>query len=402
MKKSGLPKYVIQSSRADGRVRLLYRVPGRKIKTLATPYGTEAFWKSYSAAVTANGEENAAPGKTADGTMRAFVEAYYKLASDYVGGDKLTQSDKKGVLESILAEPLSDDDATPLEHCPVEFVTSAMVAKLRDRKSKFPNAANKRLRYLNMLFGWGVETERAKINPAEKVKKLKVPKKGFHRWTPAEVRQYEARHPVGTKPRLALALLCFTGLRVSDLRQAGEKHVKEEWLTLTQHKNRGKAPKLIIVPILPELRSVINESPVGKETFLETDYGKQFSVKGMSNKVSDWCREAGLPQCSAHGVRKAGATVAAENGASEAQLMAIFGWEDAKEAVLYTREMLRKKMAGEAMHMLVPKVAAPPKSLHDIFELRNEEENPMKSTEWQERRDSNSQPPVLETGALAN
>jgi hypothetical protein len=41
----------------------------------------------------------------------------------------------------------------------------------------------------------------------------------------------------------------------------------------------------------------------------------------MSNKFSDWCREADLPaHCAAHGVRKAGATIAAENGANEATL----------------------------------------------------------------------------------
>jgi integrase len=358
MKKSGLPKYVIQYGRADGRVRLLYRVPGRKIVTLATPYGTEAFWKSYAAAVAAvasAGDGKTAPGgKPAQGTMRTFVEAYYKQAADFVGGDVLTQADKRGVLESILAEPLSDENPIAFEHCPVASMTPAIVAKLRDRKAKFPNAANKRLRYLNMLFEWGVETERAKINPVEKIKKLKVPRKGFHSWTPDEVQQYESHHPIGTKARLALALLCFTGLRVSDLRQAGRQHVKDGWLELTQHKNRGKAPKLISIPILPELQSIIDRSPVGSLTYLLTEQGNPFSVKGMSNKVKEWCLAAGLSNCSAHGVRKAGATIAAENGASEATLMAIFGWEDAKQAVLYTRAARRKKMAKAGMHLLIP------------------------------------------------
>jgi integrase len=235
-------------------------------------------------------------------------------------------------------------------------MTPVLVAKLRDRKALFPNAANMRLRCLNLLFEWGIEAGHAKANPAEKIKRLKAPRGGHHSWTPDEVRQYEFRHPVGTKARLALALLCFTGLRVSDLRQAGSKHVKNGWLELTQHKNRKKAPKLISVPILPELQAVINRSPIGNDTYLITEFGKAFfSVKGMSNKVKAWCRDAGLPHCSAHGVRKAGATIAAENGASEATLMAIFGWEDAQQAVIYTRAARRKKMAKEGMHLLVPK-----------------------------------------------
>jgi site-specific recombinase XerD len=105
---------------------------------------------------------------------------------------------------------------------------------------------------------------------------------------------------------------------------------------------------------LPVLQAIIDKSPVGDLTFLVTEAGAAFSIKGMANKVKDWCIEAGLSHCSAHGVRKAGATIAAENGATEAQLMAIFGWEDAKQAVIYTRAARRKKMAKAGMHLLIP------------------------------------------------
>lgn len=61
-----------------------------------------------------------------------------------------------------------------------------------------------------------------------------------------------------------------------------------------------------------------------------------------------WCNEAGLP----HGLRKAGAAIAAENGATELQLMAIFGWKTIQEAERYTRAARRKKMAGDAMPLM--------------------------------------------------
>ncbi len=35
--------------------------------------------------------------------------------------------------------------------------------------------------------------------------------------------------------------------------------------------------------------------------------------------------------------------------------MAIFGWEDAKQAVTYTRSARRKKLAGDAMHSMAPR-----------------------------------------------
>ena len=54
----------------------------------------------------------------------------------------------------------------------------------------------------------------------------------------------------------------------------------------------------------------------------------------------------------AHGLRKAGAAIAAENGATERQLMAIFGWETMKEAARYTKAARQKKLARDAMPLL--------------------------------------------------
>lgn len=56
--------------------------------------------------------------------------------------------------------------------------------------------------------------------------------------------------------------------------------------------------------------------------------------------------------CSAHGLRKAGATFAAENGATDSQLKAMFGWRSAKMAAHYTRKAEQKKLAGAAMSLI--------------------------------------------------
>ena len=361
MKKSGLPRYVIQDEHRDGRARLRYRCPGKPSIELPTPFGSDAFWKAYAAAVA--GSPIAAAGKeprrakAADGTMQALVEAYYRLAPDYVAGDKLTQIDKKGILDGILIEQLAENNPLLFSTCPVTSFTSRHVVALRDRKATTPSAARKRLSYLNLLFEWAKETGRATVNPAEGVKKIAVPRKGFHAWTVEEVRQYEAKHEIGTKARLAFALMAFTGIRISDLRQVGRQHISDGWLALPQHKNRKRSPKMIRVPILPELQTVIDRSQTGDLTFLVRRNGKAFEIKHLGDQFKKWCIEAKLDHCSAHGVRKAGATVAAENGATEAQLMAIFGWEDAQQAVGYTRSMKRRKLAGDAMHLLIPKDA---------------------------------------------
>jgi integrase len=62
--------------------------------------------------------------------------------------------------------------------------------------------------------------------------------------------------------------------------------------------------------------------------------------------------KAELHHCSAHGLRKAGATIAANNGATAHQLMAIFGWDTIKEAEKYTSKADQLRLAKSAMHML--------------------------------------------------
>jgi site-specific recombinase XerD len=97
---------------------------------------------------------------------------------------------------------------------------------------------------------------------------------------------------------------------------------------------------------------VIDLSPCGELTFLVNDLGRPFSDAGIGNKFRDWCDQAELFHCSAHGVRKAGATIAAVNGATTKQLMAIFGWDSIKQAELYTRAAEQKQMAADAMHLI--------------------------------------------------
>jgi hypothetical protein len=59
-----------------------------------------------------------------------------------------------------------------------------------------------------------------------------------------------------------------------------------------------------------------------------------------------------LPDCTAHGLRKAGATIAAENGATPHQLKAIFGWSTLKQPELYTKAVEQKRVAADAMGLL--------------------------------------------------
>jgi integrase len=87
-------------------------------------------------------------------------------------------------------------------------------------------------------------------------------------------------------------------------------------------------------------------------TFLVNDLKRPFTAAGFGNKFREWCDQAGLRHCSAHGLRKAGATIAANNGATAHQLMAMFGWSTLKMAEEYTRKADQEKLARAAMHLI--------------------------------------------------
>jgi hypothetical protein len=82
------------------------------------------------------------------------------------------------------------------------------------------------------MFGWAIEQTPPlmKTNPARDVRRIKYETEGFHTWTPQEFEEFEARHPLGTKAHLALALLLYTGTRRGDMVTRGRQHVRDGWL----------------------------------------------------------------------------------------------------------------------------------------------------------------------------
>jgi site-specific recombinase XerD len=228
---------------------------------------------------------------------------------------------------------------------------------LRDRKAEHREAARHRLKTISQMFDWALENdvEGVRENPVRHVKYPKpLPGGGHHTWSVQEKEAYERQHPVGSKARLGFALLYYTGLRVSDVVRLGRRHIQKNGsFKLTLHKNRNRYPVTLELPILDELQAILDATEVGAETFLVTEWGKPFaSEKAFGNKVRDWCDRAGLRHCTAHGLRKAGATIAAENGATAHELKAMFGWLTLKQAEAYTRMAEQKLLAARGMQRL--------------------------------------------------
>lgn len=229
-------------------------------------------------------------------------------------------------------------------------VTTTTIVAGRERRAKTPFQARHFLDTMRGLFRWALEAGMVKTDPTAGVKNPSRRKSaGFIPWTEEDVAAYEARWPIGTRQRVWLDVLLYTGLRRGDAVRLGRQHVRDGVATLKTEK--GGFAVTVTLPILPILAATLAKGPCGDLTFIAGASGRPLTKESFGNEFRAACRLAGVSG-SAHGVRKIAATRAANSGATVAQLEAIFGWSGGQMASLYTRSADRKRLALEGMHML--------------------------------------------------
>ena len=130
----------------------------------------------------------------------------------------------------------------------------------------------------------------------------------------------------------------------------GRQHVREAVATLRTEKSQGGIT--VTLPILPVLQRTLDAGPIGELAFICGERGKPFKKESFGTAFKQACKAAGLFNRSAHGCRKIGATRAAENGATVAELNAIFGWTGTAMASLYTQAADRKRLSTQAIEKL--------------------------------------------------
>ncbi len=341
-------RYLVKDTDRRGNDRWYVRVPGRKkyrMKTRLNDDGTasEPFMAEYHRAIRGV-EEPTRPKlqRVAEGSFQYALTRYY--ASPLFRGYELaTQNDKRSVLNRYAAI------AGPL---PLAAFRREDIEKSRDKRRDKPGSADKLVKYLKAFFAWCVLEKLIAANPAMGIGKINTSSEGFHAWTVDEVRQFEKTHPIGSPARLALALLLHTGGRRGDVYALGPQHVVEGFFSFVQEKNRRRRPVRIEIPVRPELRAIIDATPTGERSFIVSAHGRPYTKESFGNRMRDWCNEAGLPHCSAHGVRKAAATILAESGATASELCAVFGWSKLETAEIYVRKAQKKLMASNAFARL--------------------------------------------------
>lgn len=349
-----LPIYCFEERRGNSyRVRLR-RKGFPKVTIPGVPW-SEPFMAEYARLM---GEERPEKPEDHGPTWSWLCRQYLRLSPRYKKLSAPRQRRYARVLEATFAEPIAPSVAETFGDMPLSAMTAKCVRILHGR-IEAREAANERLKAIRQVCRFATEMEHMAVNIGRDVRYHPPEGDGFHTWTLEEVALYEARHAPGTEARRALCLLLYAGgPRRQDVVTLGRQHVRNEAIRYTPKKSKDKGT-VVEVPLLPVLRAELDLTPKGQLTFLQTAHGKARSVGGFGNWFKRRCVEAGLPHCAAHGLRKAGATMAAENGASEAQLMAIFGWEDFKMPARYTKKARRKKMAADAIHLVSAPQSAP-------------------------------------------
>lgn len=340
MPRARLP-YLRHEKNRHGEWVWYFRKDNGKRKRIRGEYGSKQFKAEYDAALRG---EKTPKGKDSNGTL-GWLIARYQESSRYLSLKESTRTTRDRVYKELL---LSD-----ARHSTAAKIRRKHMVEAMDKRASTPHAANNFLIYMRQMFDWAVAAEHVKENPCDGVRLIKAKTEGFHPWTVAEVEQFRAKHPLGGMPRLALEMLLFLGLRRSDVIHAGRQHVQNEVLSI----QTTKTGAWVHIPIMPALREAIDATERKGLAFLVSATGMPFKSAGsFANWFKAQCVEAGLPHCSAHGLRKIGATLSADAGSSERELMAMYGWENTATASVYTKQADKKRLARSAAERIANEV----------------------------------------------
>ncbi len=350
-------KHVVEDRDRNGNLRCYLRLPGRPKVRLRVPYdpeNPEPFEAELRRALEAKPNPKKRPtGTVLPGSIDALCVAYFQTA-DFTRLETRTQRVRRQILDKF-REKNGHKQASGLR--PENLVA------LADRYADKPESYNGLLKALRAVFRAAVMRGLARDNPCLAVPYLKsLNPDGHHSWTLEEVEQFENHWPIGTRQRLALALLLYTGQRRSDIVLFGRQMISDGILTFTQSKNRNRKPMKMSLPIITELQQIIAATKCGDLTLLVSERGTPYTGDSFGNAFRKWCREAGLAHCSPHGLRKATATRLADLGCSLHEIMAVGGWRTMNEVRRYTEASDRKKNASLALSRLSAAETAKKKS----------------------------------------
>lgn len=323
MKKRWLPKWVSEYRSRHGKSYYRFRRKGFTNHTFKNDPGTEEFMEEYQACL--DGDHNRLvpqAHKATPGSVDDLLARYYRSA-EFVALRSTTQAVYRREFDRWRRQ---------YGGASVRDLESHHVAEMLAERLPHVHSANTLRKRLSFLMDFAIRLGFADKNPVRAIRSYKTKSTGYHTWTDEEIARFEAFHPTGTIPRLAFDLLLWTGQRGGDVRILGPQHIKDKRINIVQSKTGAK----VSLPILAPLAESILATPTRGLVFILSAHNKPYSAKSFPQRFSKWCTDAGLPHCTAHGLRKAAARRLAEAGCTNQQIKSWTGHTTDSEVARYT------------------------------------------------------------------
>jgi integrase len=326
--------YVKSYKDRHGKRRYYFRRPGRPSVALPGEPGSVEFAKAYEDAASVLpckiGEDRVAPG-----SWSAVIAEYYE-STQYQRLKDVTKSSYRNAIERFRKDFGKE---------PVKDLTPELLDDILSALAHKPGTQGHLRKVLNLILNMAVRRRVIATNPMTGVRLPRKAVKGFVAWSEADIAAYEERWPNGSRERLALALLLYTGQRRSDVILMGRQHVKDGRIFVKQQKTGAE----LWIALHPVLKAEIDAAPKDHLNLVTTQYGEPFTSAGFGNWFGEKARAAGLVARTAHGLRKAAARRLAEAGCTPNQIMAVTGHQNLSEVTLYTASVDQSRLADEAI-----------------------------------------------------
>jgi integrase len=239
-------------------------------------------------------------------------------------------------------------------HLPIEGLTGQRIEAILAEKAATPGAARHLFKALRGVTKVAMRARLIDADPTMGVCKPKMPDTGGYKaWSDEHIAKFEDTYPIGSRARLAEALMLYTGQRRGDIIRMGRQHIRGNFIEVRQQ----KTGTVLQIPLHPELLKILAAHPADNMTFLTTRTGQPFAAAGFTHWFRLKCREAGLPGLSPHGLRKAMCRRLAEAGCRANEIAAISGHVSLAEVQRYTRDADQRRTAMAAMATIEQKVS---------------------------------------------
>jgi integrase len=217
------------------------------------------------------------------------------------------------------------------------------IKEWRDNWRKTPRSADYAKQVLSRILGFAVEGGMLSINPCGDVANIYVSDRSDIIWTAADIDALLAK----ASPEIAYAarLAALTGIRQGDILTLTWDQISDLAIERTTGKSRGR--RRILVPVIPDLRTLLAEIPRRGKTVLTNSRGQPWRGFGSSwTKAMNDTWPDGRPEHDLHfhDLRGTAATNFYRANFTIREIAEILGWKEERVERLIDRYIKRDEI----------------------------------------------------------